>query len=116
MLQDEIERLPATVSNKPVAEHTPAELLAETTRQGLMRVLEIVSVPITADTDPKVMRLRGEMGLGAAKLYRSVAEAHLCVAKNDEMEELWAAIEKYQTKEEASAELASNKATVVTDQ
>ena len=57
MIDDELETLPAAPLDKPLAQWTPAELLADSIRLALTRQREVLSQILSDITDPKERRL-----------------------------------------------------------
>jgi hypothetical protein len=94
MVEDTIAGLPAGPVDKPIEEWTPAELLSDTARLGLVRVREIVSKPISDDMDPQERRLIAEVGLGAARLLARVQEAAMRNADSEDWRGLLERLEK----------------------
>jgi hypothetical protein len=99
-MDDVIERLPAGPADRAVAEWTPAEILTDAARLGLMRIREIVARPISAGTDLREQRLIGDMALGVAKLLAHVQLATLQRTTDDRRwDEYDAAVARFECNE-----------------
>lgn len=123
-MSDVIDTLPTPPDGSAETWPLPT-LLDQTARQGLVQLHRIIGQPLKLKERPedelsaaelKLQRTIGDLSVSAGKLLARVGEDRLRERRNDDMRELWAAIEKYQAKGEANAALASDKANIVIDQ
>ena len=75
-----IDELPAV--DKPVEQMSPAELLGMTSREGLLRLYELLRRPLDAE-DLKAQRLVGDMALGVNRLLMRAAEGEFRARRDD---------------------------------
>lgn len=99
MTDDLIELLPVGPADKPVEEWTPAELLIDGARVGLMRNREIASWAVDASdgADQKRNRLIAECGQALFKTLKDVQQAQM-QASDKGWDELLARIEAAKAK------------------
>lgn len=77
------------VVDKPVEAMNLPELMNDNARLALLRLREIISLPISGELDDvKRDRLIGDMALGSAKLAVHVAEAEFAGRRADKLGEL----------------------------
>ena len=110
MIDDIIDNLPAPPTDRPVEQWTAAELLADNTRIGQLRLREIIGREITEDMDPKRERLIGEMSLGVSRLYANVQIAGLQAAQDRGREKFDRALAEYDAKKAAKGAAQENSA------
>jgi hypothetical protein len=110
MVEKLIETLPAGPLDKPVSEWGAAELLADTGREGLLRVREVLLQPMRLKTsiddelsgvDVKLQKMMVEAGLGAGRLaIRAQESAWRAEQSDDRWTELLARTEAAKNRDE----------------